>query len=95
MLLSFISSADDSINLAGGISKFVTDISVTFSGNCIWSGPATFKTICEMEVHEWPFDEQTCELSFGSYTYGNNLLRIRLFEDKSDFAGEESSLLLL
>lgn len=95
ILLSFISSGDDSINLAGGISKFVTDISVSFNGNCVWSGPATFKTTCEMQVDEWPFDEQKCELSFGSYTYGEKLMRIRLFKDKSDFASKESSLILL
>lgn len=95
LLSFFFSSGDDSINLAGGISKFVTDISVSFSGICIWSGPATFKTTCQMEVDEWPFDQQTCELSFGSYTYGESLLRIRLFADRSDFASKELSLLLL
>ena len=94
-LLSLFSSGDDSINLAGGISKFVTDISVSFSGICIWSGPATFKATCQMEVDNWPFDQQKCELSFGSHTYGENLLRIRQFADKSDFASKELSLLLL
>ena len=68
----------------------MTDIAVGSSGNCIWSGPATFKTICQMQVDKWPFDEQTCELSFGSYTYGKNQLAIRLFKDKSDFTSKKS-----
>lgn len=73
----------------------MTDIAVTSSGKCIWSGPATFKTICEIHVNEWPFDEQKCELSFGSYTYGENLLRLRLFKDKSDFTSKNLIFLLL
>lgn len=42
-----------------------------------------------MEIHEWPFDNQTCELGFGSYTYGKNLLKIKLFKDKSNLASKE------
>ena len=68
----------------------MTDIAVTSSGNCIWSGPATFKTICNIHVDEWPFDKQKCELAFGSYTYEENLLSLRLFKDKSDFTSKKS-----
>lgn len=90
-ILVFTSSGDDEINLAGGLSKFVTDIAVDHKGRCVWSGPATFKVNCKMEISEWPFDEQICELAFGSYTYGKNLLIIRLFRDKrGDFASKES-----
>ena len=42
-----------------------------------------------MQIDKWPFDEQKCELAFGSYTYGQNLMKIRLFKDKSDFASKE------
>ena len=84
-----IFSGDDEINLAGGPTKFVTDIAVDHKGKCVWSGPATFKVNCRMQIHEWPFDEQECELAFGSFTYGKNLLRIKLFKDKSNFASKE------
>jgi len=87
-------SGDDQINLAGGPSKFVTDVSVDEKGRCIWSGPATFKVNCEMEVDKWPFDEQTCRLAFGSYTYGLNLLKIKLFKDKSQLTSKEKSRLV-
>ncbi|KAJ7383365.1 hypothetical protein OS493_028444 [Desmophyllum pertusum] len=39
-----------------------------------------------MDIANWPFDEQECELGFGSYTYGQNLLSIKLFKTKSNFA---------
>lgn len=68
----------------------MTDIGVNDKGKCVWSGPATFKVNCRMQIHDWPFDEQKCELAFGSFTYGKNLLRIKLFKDKSDFASKES-----
>ena len=44
-----------------------------------------------MEVREWPFDKQSCDLAFGSYTYGKNLLKIKLFKNKDDdFASKKS-----
>ena len=75
--------------MAGGPSKFVTDVAVNHEGKCTWSGPATFKVNCEMKVDQWPFDEQDCKLSFGSYTYGLNLLTIKLFKDISKFTSKE------
>lgn len=84
--IALFNNGDDQINLAGGPSKFVTDISVNDQGKCVWSGPATFKVNCRMMINQWPFDEQTCELGFGSFTYGINLLILKLFKDKSNFA---------
>ncbi|XP_078376550.1 neuronal acetylcholine receptor subunit alpha-3-like isoform X2 [Oculina patagonica] len=85
--IALFNNGDDEINLAGGPSKFVTDVAVNHKGNCVWSGPATFKVNCRMEIKDWPFDEQKCELAFGSYTYGKNLLKIKLFRDrKGNFA---------
>ncbi|XP_068676875.1 neuronal acetylcholine receptor subunit alpha-7-like [Montipora foliosa] len=80
--IALYNNGDDQINLAGGPSKFVTDVAVRSTGECIWSGPATFKVNCEMQIHRWPFDEQECRLAFGSYTYGDNLLKIKLFKAK-------------
>ena len=67
----------------------MTDIAVNNNGKCVWSGPATFKVNCRMEINDWPFDEQKCELAFGSYTYGKNLMKIKWFKDKSNFASKE------
>lgn len=79
----FLYSGDDNINLAGGPSKFVTDVVVSDRGMCRWGGPATFKVNCKMKIDQWPFDEQHCKLAFGSYTFGKNLLKLKLFKDKS------------
>ena len=71
----------------------MTDVGVNSKGKCVWSGPATFKVNCEMKINDWPFDEQDCDLAFGSYTYGKNLLKIKLFKDRGgNFASKESSI---
>lgn len=86
--IALFNNGDDEVNLAGGLSKFVTDVAVNSDGKCVWSGPATFKVNCKLAIRKWPFDNQTCELAFGSFTYGKNLLKIKLFRDKKggDFA---------
>ncbi|XP_078353787.1 neuronal acetylcholine receptor subunit alpha-5-like [Oculina patagonica] len=79
--ISLYNNGDDSVT--GGKTKFVTKVTVDNNGNSTWSGPATFEANCQLEIGNWPFDNQTCELGFGSYTYGVNRMNIRLFKDKS------------
>ena len=71
-------------------------MAVDSKGKCVWSGPATFKVNCKLKIQKWPFDNQTCELAFGSFTYRKNLLNIKLFQDKKggDFASKESLIIL-
>ena len=75
--------------MAGGRAKFVTEVSVDSNGQCVWSGPATFKANCELKINDWPFDEQKCELGFGSFTYGTDRMNIKQFQDKTgDFTSK-------
>ena len=87
--VAFIHSGDDQIKLAGGPGKFVTDVAVKHDGLNTWSGPATFKANCDMQVDMWPFDEQNCSLAFGSFTYGENLLRIKTFKAKNQLTSKK------
>lgn len=84
--IALFNNGDDDINLAGGPSKFVTDVAVDHTGKCSWGGPATFKVSCRMKIDLWPFDQQECQLAFGSFSYGENLLKLNLFKDQSNFA---------
>lgn len=46
-----------------------TRIRVRYDGYCYWAAPFIFKTSCPFEVQDFPFDEQQCELKFGSWQF--------------------------
>ncbi|GFS28048.1 acetylcholine receptor subunit alpha-like [Elysia marginata] len=42
---------------------------VHYTGNVFWPPPAKFRSSCKIDITYFPFDDQTCELKFGSWTY--------------------------
>ena len=46
-----------------------TKATVYHNGLVEWKPPAIYKSSCEIDVEYFPFDEQTCVLKFGSWTY--------------------------
>lgn len=64
-----IHSADNRIDAAGGLEKFKTKIAISHDGKHMWFAPAIFRSMCEIDIMYFPFDEQHCDLRFGSWAY--------------------------
>ncbi|XP_018334508.1 acetylcholine receptor subunit alpha-like 2 [Agrilus planipennis] len=48
-----------------------------YSGRVTWTPPAIFKSSCEIDVRYFPFDQQTCFMKFGSWTYDGNKIDLK------------------
>ncbi|KAK2163529.1 hypothetical protein LSH36_78g04014 [Paralvinella palmiformis] len=72
-----------SINGADGIygdyGQFRAIISNT--GDIHWEPGGVFKTVCEIDITYYPFDEQHCLLIFGAWSYHTNKMNITTKDD--------------
>ena len=50
-------------------STYPTNVVVTSSGLCTYIPPGIFKSSCPIDITWFPFDDQNCEMKFGSWTY--------------------------
>ena len=44
---------------------------------CILNGMTTLTASCQLNLEDWPFDNQTCPFVFGSYTYGTDRMTLQ------------------
>lgn len=64
---------------------------VTYKSNCViyhtgdinWIPPAIYKSSCTIDVEYFPFDQQICEMKFGSWTFRGQALKYA-FHKKMD-----------
>ncbi|KAI6180199.1 Acetylocholine receptor beta subunit 29 [Aphelenchoides besseyi] len=52
--------------------SFMCNVVIGHEGNMLWVPPALYKSSCILDVEYFPFDEQTCHLVFGSWTYNQD-----------------------
>ena len=64
VLNPFITSADGNFEVT-----LATKATLHYTGDVAWKPPAIYHSSCEMDVEYFPFDEQTCVMKFGSWTY--------------------------
>ncbi|XP_068751127.1 neuronal acetylcholine receptor subunit alpha-10-like isoform X3 [Montipora capricornis] len=58
----------------GRMDNVKTRVRVHNDGYCYWAAPFVFKTSCRFDVRDFPYDEQRCELKFGSWLFHSKQL---------------------
>ncbi|XP_065214924.1 acetylcholine receptor subunit alpha-like isoform X1 [Planococcus citri] len=64
--------------------RMATKATIYHHGLVQWKPPAILKSSCEIDVEFFPFDEQTCFLKFGSWTYDGYKVDLRHMDEKQD-----------
>jgi len=54
----------------------MTKATVHSTGRVVWEPPAIYKSSCNIDVEFFPFDIQTCEMKFSSWTYDGFLVSV-------------------
>ena len=64
LIIFFSYSADEAFD-----GTYHTNVVVNSDGNCTYIPPGIFKSTCKIDITWFPFDEQICDMKFGSWTY--------------------------
>ncbi|CAH0562455.1 unnamed protein product [Brassicogethes aeneus] len=60
---------------------YPTNVVVRNNGSCMYVPPGIFKSTCKIDITWFPFDDQRCEMKFGSWTYDGLQLDLQLQDD--------------
>jgi hypothetical protein len=71
-----LSSADEGFD-----GTYPTNVVVRNNGSCLYVPPGIFKSTCKIDITWFPFDDQRCEMKFGSWTYDGLQLDLQLQDD--------------
>ncbi|KAM9331207.1 neuronal acetylcholine receptor subunit alpha-9 [Gastrophryne carolinensis] len=63
-----------------------TNVVLRYDGKITWDSPAITKSSCVVDVSYFPFDNQQCNLTFGSWTYNGNQVDIINAMDSGDLS---------
>ena len=61
-----------------------TKLIIDRHGDCWWNVPTTLLSQCKIDVFQFPFDEQECHISIGSWTYSSQKINLTYFEQNAD-----------
>lgn len=54
-----------------------SDLILWNTGEMFWMPAISMKTICDVDLTNWPYDRQTCIYRFASWTYDGSALNLR------------------
>ncbi|XP_006792883.1 neuronal acetylcholine receptor subunit alpha-2-like [Neolamprologus brichardi] len=65
----------------------MTKAQLFYTGRVRWVPPAIYKSSCSIDVTFFPFDQQSCKMKFGSWTYDRAKIDLEPFENTVDLKG--------
>jgi nicotinic acetylcholine receptor len=55
----------------------MTKATIHHDGRVVWKPPSIYKSACAIDVEYFPFDEQTCTMKFGTWTYDGTVVDLK------------------
>ena len=75
----FATSADEKFD-----GTYQTNVVVSHDGSCLYVPPGLFKSTCKIDITWFPFDDQDCDMKFGSWTYDGYKVDLKLKAEAGD-----------
>ena len=66
---------------------YKSKVQVDHRGQASWAAPVTLKASCSINIQLFPFDSQTCTLTFGSQSYTRSRLDLKFRKQPADAKG--------
>ena len=70
----------------GKIDVYKAHVQVRNTGVAVWMSPVTVQASCSLDIKWFPFDQQTCELNFGSISYTKTKLKLKFNKQPKKFS---------
>ena len=83
-LYTVLHSLEDDKMFNGFLNTMKTHIKLYHNGRHTWNAPVILRIGCAIKVDEFPFDTQTCDVRFGSFTYTHNQVDLIPENDTAD-----------
>lgn len=65
--------------------------SLYYDGSIIWSRPGMIKSTCIFDLTYFPYDQQVCQLKFGSWVYNENELNLKKSNPSIDISNMQKN----
>ena len=83
-LCNVFCSVNEEMEIGGYLDKITTRVIIQSNGLNMWLSPAVFKSHCRMDIASFPFDQQNCDLKYGSWTYDGGRINLLAESAKAD-----------
>lgn len=62
--------------------RYKSNVLIHSDSKIDWIPPAIFQSTCRIDVTYFPFDQQRCEMIFGSWTYTGNAVTLKFYKNQ-------------